>query len=158
MAKNVLQHEQVRAKAEGDRPQTSRRQAALANLTPEQLAARQGTELPPEGKGKKPKKERVYYPGLQVDQEQRATVKLVDAIPSDYDEKLHLPLRPQDFENEWPLLVWRAERYERAAAKLRKDAEICKTSGSAKERAKKKRINHLKEMLAKLEAESDDEE
>jgi len=110
----------------------------------------------PTGKPKKEKVERKAYPGIMAGADNKGTVKLKD-WPADYDPKLHLPLRRNDFENEAVLLEKMADQMAERVVKLRAEAEICRKSGSATQRAKLKRIARLKEMLAKLEAEGDDE-
>jgi len=94
-------------------------------------------EVAPEAK--KPKVERVTYPGLQPGADGKGTVKLKE-YPTDHDPKLHKPLRKADFENEAPLMLHQAERLEKQAAKLRSEAAVVGKLGDTASRQKAKKL------------------
>lgn len=106
----------------------------------------------PAVKEKKVPVKKVFHPALNVDEKGKATTRLKE-IPADFDSKVHKPIRRQDLENEAPLLDQMAARHEEAARKLRAEAEAARTLGSAADRAKMKRLQRMREQMAKLEGE-----
>lgn len=97
--------------------------------------------------GKKDKIKKVKHPSL-FDAE-GAPIKLT-AVPEDHDPRLHLPLKKNDFENEWTFLEMKALAAEQTAAKLRKEAETIKSLGSSADRARAKKLLAMQERMSEL--------
>lgn len=74
----------------------------------------------------------------------------VDAC--NYDPKLHLPPKKDDFKHEYDFLEWKARQADKSAAKFRREAEECKTLGSSTQRAASRRLKKIREEMARLEA------
>lgn len=97
---------------------------------------------------------RVPHPALVFDaQGNLPAANRLTTYPADFDDKVHLPLERKHFTNEAPWLLNRAERAERLALSLRKQAADAMKFGNAKDRAKVKKMRHMQEVMAKLEAE-----
>lgn len=97
--------------------------------------------------GKKEKVKKAIYPGL-LDAE-GAPQKLKE-IPTDFDAKLHKPLKKTDFEGEWTYLEMKAVELESKAKKLRSEAETIKSLGSSADRSKAKKLLAMQERMAEL--------
>ena len=102
-----------------------------------------------EPKAKKEKKKRVAYPGLKNSANE--PVKL-EALPSDFDPKVHKPLGRKDFANESTFWLLKAANAEKAAAKYKQFAEDAGKAGAVKGNATAKRLLALQRKLAEVEA------
>lgn len=114
------------------------------------------------------KKKRVDYPGLFDDagEEQRLHYLPTEAGEQTYtlgdeeitvevvawDEKLHKPLLRKHFANEVLFFSWRAHTFRLKAAEFDKKAEDAKRVGSKADQAKLRRLQKMREQMAKLEA------
>lgn len=103
---------------------------------------------PRKRRGRKPQAEenRVFYPGLNVDADNKAQ-KLLEGTPADYDVEKHLPLRKRDFIDESTFLIYKAERYEKEAAQCRKEAEELKKLGTGE---RQKQAKQLEKMISNI--------
>lgn len=103
-------------------------------------------------KREKPQKVvRIAYPGIKVGPDGKGTVKLKE-WPSDFDPKQHVPLLRTDFENEAPWLIARAERFERAAKRMREEAELAVKFGNKEIRAQARKFKRVSEQMNKIAA------
>lgn len=110
-------------------------------------------EAPPAEK-KEPK--RIAHPDLLTDDEGQPTAKIKE-IPKDYDRTKHLPLRRRDFEDEAKWFDMRANEFDVKAFAHRKMAEEFRTLGSAKDRAKARRLVSMQKQMADLRKTLEDE-
>lgn len=114
----------------------------------------------PAGKKKSGANAKVDYPGLLQLDEQGNPIKDADGkelrnklkeIPTDFDPKKHTNLRRVDFEEEYMYCLWRADRFEKQAAAMRKEAEMLQKGGSKENRAKLKRFLKMKKQMEELQ-------
>lgn len=70
--------------------------------------------------------------------------------PEGYNSSKHKPLGKSDFVDEPTFLLWKANEYERKAAKLRKEAETITKLGSAADRSKAKKLMTMQSRMAEL--------
>lgn len=127
---------------------------AKVTAAPKTLSAKPGTkDQSAKGKGKKEKVVRVDYPGLFGEDTGDGPERLkLTAIPEDYNSKIHKPLKRSDFVDESVFLISKAERLEKLAAKLRKEAETVKSLGTTAQRQSAKKLLKMQESMATLMA------
>lgn len=100
------------------------------------------SEKPVKVKKKREPKEKVVkimYPGLKMDANGDATVKL-EAWPADFDPAKHARLKRSNFTTEIPFLEKRAERLEKKAADIRKEIEAIRAGKPESGKAMKKML------------------
>jgi hypothetical protein len=125
--------------------------AATATPKAPTQSTKPGATGEPAAKPKKEKVVKVRYPGLACDDKGKATTPLKD-YPTDHDPKVHFSLRPKDFVNEAPLLRRNAGILQARATKMLGQADIVEKLGSVEQRQKAKKLMHVREQLAKIEA------
>lgn len=108
-------------------------------------SAAPGTQDAAAKKEKKPNK-RIPHPALW-DATTQARVQL-DAIPTDFDAKLHKPLGKKDFKNEGLWYELKAQGFDKKAAEFRAMAATAGTS----EGAKTKKLILMQKKMAELMA------
>jgi len=106
-------------------------------------SARPGTT---ELKAKKEKIVRVTHPALSPDAEGKPTVQL-EAIPQDFDAKLHKPIRRKDLKDETLHFDLQIQRLEKKITDLRRQKEESKQLGSVKDRASAKKLLALQKRM-----------
>jgi len=111
-------------------------------------SAKPGTDAPA---AKKEKPKRIMHPALNCDEDGKPTTP-VDAVPEDFDSKVHMPLRRKDFSAEHLYFEMKAAECDRKAAEYRAAAEESKKMGSSKDRARIKRLKKMQAQMAALEA------
>lgn len=114
--------------------------AAVADPTGDP-SAKPGTK---EEKAKKEKRVRIDYPVPEGG---------LDSWPTDFDAKVHKPLKRKDFKDETLWLEAKAAEYEKRASAMRDEIETCKTLGNAKDRARAKKLLSMQKRMAEMEAE-----
>lgn len=105
-------------------------------------------------KSREKRAKRVPHPALKFGPD--GNLKPEDRLkeyPADFDERVHLPLERKHFVNEAPWLLNRAEKAEKLAANLRRQAADAVKFGNAADRAKARRLRQMADVMAKLEAE-----
>lgn len=100
--------------------------------------ARPGAKEP---KAKKEKKVRIAYPVPEGG---------LEAVPADFDPKVHKPLGRKNFKNEAVWYELKAQELEKKAASLRVEATNIGKLGNVKDRAKAKRLLDLQKRMAEL--------
>lgn len=70
--------------------------------------------------------------------------------PEGYSTAKHKPLKKSDFECEYIYLEYKANEYDRKAAKLRAEAETIKKLGNATDRVKAKKLMGMQQRMAEL--------
>lgn len=124
--------------------------------------ARPGTVVPAaQGDGKKKEKiVRTFHPLLKPEEKKNEktgktrlepTARLKD-IPADYDPKKHKPLQRRHFEDESLWWELRARHYDSLAVKCRQEAVTAKTTGSAADRVKARRLAQMAKKLEELKS------
>ena len=83
--------------------------------------------------------------------EQGETIKLKE-VPETYDEKVHRPLRKENFEGDDWYYIHKAEQLEAQAQWNRKQAEDYRKLGGVQDRAKAKRLLDMQSRMAELKA------
>jgi len=84
---------------------------------------------------------KIMYPGLKMNAEGNATVKL-EEWPKDFDPKIHARLKRNNFTTEIPFLEKRAERLEHKAHQIRLEIDAIRAGGGKPDGGKK-----MKQML-----------
>jgi hypothetical protein len=111
---------------------------------PKQSKATPGTTAPEaadEAKKGPPKKKPYVEEGQQL-----------ETVPTDFNKKVHAPLKRKDFAEEWMWFEWKANELTKDAEKYRKEAETIKKLGSKADRAKARRLLQMQKKMAELEA------
>lgn len=123
MAVNT-KHEKAKDKTRDERIAEHQARVAAeapANESPQTVETRKPKE-------KKPKVQRVTYPGLQPDAEGKATVKLTE-WPKDHDPNVHEPLWRQHFEDERVWLRHKIAEREEALNAMKRELQLLDTTG-----------------------------
>jgi hypothetical protein len=147
-----MAQEQVKQPVKGPTPPQTQNKGAVAPPPP---SARPGTE---DASGKKPKKEkkpkaeRVEYPGLK-DTEGKPV--LLKGIPADYDRSKYKPLKLKNFEDPTEYFEQKAKHYEKLAADARTEAAEWKATGGVapKQKAQTKKLVKMASMVEQLQKE-----
>lgn len=128
----------------------------MAKVTPRKKASRPATTKTSAKPGTKDasagdtkKAVKVLHPALEPNDEGKPTKKLTE-VPSDFDPKLHKPLKKGDFENEAVFMRMKADELEAKAKKLREDAEVVEKLGNKADRAKAKKLRAMQEKMTDL--------
>lgn len=97
--------------------------------------------------GKKAKVQRKEYPGLF---DADGAPQKLTAVPTDFDSKLHKPLKRTDFADESMYLEMKADEFAAKADKLRKEAQTIRELGSSADRKNAKKLIAMQEKMAEL--------
>src|SRR6056297_3199820 len=81
----------------------------------------------------------------------------LEAIPDDFDPKVHKPLRKKDFVEEAVFFDHKAEQAEERLNYYREQAEECRKLGNAADRKKAKKLRTWMEKIAELKAELEED-
>lgn len=107
-----------------------------------------------EPENKKPKKVKKAYPGLT---NEAGEVLKLEAVPSDFNHKAHIPLKKKDFKDESLFLEHNANMFELRAKSLRNQAEKLRKLGNSASSGKLKTLlkmqDRMAEIIASLKAE-----
>jgi len=136
----------------------------LSNATAEKPSSKPGSKAPEAAKPKKEKVVRQFHPALAAQpavkdgkpvtnkkgQPVIRPTKKLDAVPTDFDPKLHKPLGKADFADESLFYELKAVQLDKQAAALRSKAADIKALGSVKDRQAAKKLLSLQKRMKEL--------